>query len=179
MFGKWKYTDFAAMMEEKARRHARGHYRRPKYNVPVNIIENETEFELHVFALTYPKENIKVSVVNDMLYVTGTRNPEDLSPNFMLQEYPIKSFERSFELSHRADKSNIKVVRQGEGRAEVYYINLLEEDFVDSPYYYMNQGDIIIIPPLKQRPYQVYFGKNLALVISSVSLLILVLNLIK
>ena len=78
-----------------------------------------------------------------------------------------------------ADKSNIKVVRQGEGRAEVYYINLLEEDFVDSPYYYMNQGDIIIIPPLKQRPYQVYFGKNLALVISSVSLLILVLNLIK
>jgi HSP20 family protein len=108
MFGKWKYTDFAAMMEEKARRHARGHYRRPKYNVPVNIIEHETEFELHVFATTYPKENIKVSVVNDMLYVTGTREPKDLSPNFMLQEYPIKSFERSFELSHRADKSKIK-----------------------------------------------------------------------
>ena len=94
MFGKWKYADFAAMMEAKARRHEhgngrrRGHYRRPKYNVPVNIIEHETEFELHVFASTYPKDQIKVSVVNDMLYVTGKRTPEgDDSPNFMMQEY--------------------------------------------------------------------------------------------
>ncbi len=82
-------------------------------------------------------------------------------------------------LTDYADKSNIKVIRQGEGKAEVYYLNLLEEDFVNSPYYYMNQNDVIVVPPLKQRPYQIYFGKNLALVISSVSLLILVLNLIK
>ncbi len=76
-----------------------------------------------------------------------------------------------------ADKSNIKVIRQGEGKAEVYYLNLLEEEFIKSSFYYMNQGDVIIIPPLKQRPYQSYFSKNLALMISSVSLLILVLNL--
>jgi len=76
-----------------------------------------------------------------------------------------------------ADKANVKVIRQGSGRAEVYYLNLLDENFIDSPYYYMNQGDVIIVPPLKQRPYQIYFGKNLALVISSVSLLLLVLSL--
>lgn len=78
-----------------------------------------------------------------------------------------------------ADKSNIKVIRQGKGKAEVYYLNLLDENFINSPYYYMNQGDVIIIPPLKQRPYQIYFGKNLALVISSISLLLIVLNLVK
>ena len=76
-----------------------------------------------------------------------------------------------------ADKTNIKVIRQSTEKAEVYYLNLLEEDFVSSPFYYMNQGDVIIVPPLKQRPYQIYFGKNLALVISSVSLLLLVLSL--
>lgn len=78
-----------------------------------------------------------------------------------------------------ADKANVKIIRQGNGKAEVYYLNLLDENFINSPYYYMNQGDVIIIPPLKQRPYQIYFGKNLALIISSVSLLILVLNLVK
>lgn len=78
-----------------------------------------------------------------------------------------------------ADKSNVKVVRQGKGKAEVYYINLLDENFINSPYYFMNQNDVIIVPPLKQRPYQIYFGKNLSLVISSVSLLLIVLNLIK
>lgn len=78
-----------------------------------------------------------------------------------------------------ADKANIKVIRQGKGKAEVYYLNLLDESFVSSPFYYMNQGDVIIVPPLRQRPYQIYFGKNLALVISSASLLLLVFNLIK
>jgi polysaccharide biosynthesis/export protein len=78
-----------------------------------------------------------------------------------------------------ADKANVKVIRQGEGKAEVYYLNLLEEEFINSAYYYMNQNDVIIVPPLKQRPYQIYFGKNLALVISSVSLLLIVLTLIK
>lgn len=78
-----------------------------------------------------------------------------------------------------ADKSNVKIIRQGKNKAEVYYLNLLDENFLNSPYYYMNQNDVIIVPPLKQRPYQIYFGKNLALFISSISLLILVLNLVK
>ncbi len=78
-----------------------------------------------------------------------------------------------------ADKSNIKVIRQGDGKAEIYYLDLLEEDFIRSPFYYMNQNDVIIVPPLKQRPYQIYFGKNLALVISSISLLLIALNLVR
>ncbi len=94
--------------DREARRGQRWGYRRPKHNIPVNIIERDTEFELHLHALTYDKENIKVSVVGDTLYISGKRTPADEHPNFLLQEYPIKSFERSFELSERADKANIK-----------------------------------------------------------------------
>ena len=78
-----------------------------------------------------------------------------------------------------ADKSNVKIIRQTRDHAEVYYLNLLAEDFVASPYYYLNQNDVIVVPPLKQRPYQVYFGKNLALVISSLSLLLIVISLVQ
>jgi HSP20 family protein len=87
-------------------------YRRPKYNVPVNIIEHADAFEVQVFALTYPKDGIKVAVVEDTLYLSGKRHPEHEAPNFLLQEYPIKSFERSFELSQRVDKSGIKASHQ-------------------------------------------------------------------
>jgi HSP20 family protein len=88
-------------------------YRRPKYNVPVNIIEHEDSFELRVHAVSFPKEGIKVAVVEDTLYLSGTRTPAgDHSPNFLLQEYPIKSFERSFELSHRVDKGAIKATHE-------------------------------------------------------------------
>lgn len=94
-------------MSNTERRMRRGAWRRPKYNIPVNIIEHADAFEVHVHALTFPKDTLKVSVVEDTLYITGTRTPEDDSPNFLLQEYPIKSFERSFELSHRVDKSKV------------------------------------------------------------------------
>ena len=64
---------------------------------------------------------------------------------------------------------------QGEGKAEVYYLDLLSEKFIHSSHYYMNKNDIIVVPPLKQRPYQIDFGNNLTLVISSISLFVRIL----
>ena len=102
----WKH--YAGRNRSHERRGRRYGYRRPKYNTPVNIIDKETEFELHLHAPTFEKDNIKIAVAGDTMYITGTREPKDDSPNFLLQEYPIKSFERSFELSERADRENIK-----------------------------------------------------------------------
>jgi polysaccharide biosynthesis/export protein len=81
-------------------------------------------------------------------------------------------------LTDLADKRNVKIIRQNGAKAEVRYVDLLNEDLLQSPDYYIRQNDILIIPALRQRPYQVYFGKNLALLISSVSLLLLTLSLI-
>lgn len=81
-------------------------------------------------------------------------------------------------LTDMADKSIIKVIRTKNGESYVVYIDLLNENFINSPYYYVYQNDVIIVPALRQRPYQTYFGKNLALMISSLSLLLLTISLI-
>ena len=73
-------------------------------------------------------------------------------------------------------KRNIKLIRQINGKAQVLYLDLLNENFINSPEYFVYQNDILIVPALRQRPYQTYFGKNLSLFIASLSLLLLVVN---
>jgi len=79
-------------------------------------------------------------------------------------------------LTDMADKRNIKLIRQKDGKTEVQYINLLDENFLAKPEYFVHQNDILIVPPLRQRPYQTYFGKNLSLTLSALSLLIVTLT---
>ncbi len=108
-----------------AHRMGRTNFRRPKFNVPVNIIDEETYFEAWVYCVSFKKEEIKISVSEDTLYITGKRAPEQEFPNFLLQEYPIKSFERVFELSHRADQEKI-VARMEDGVLKIKVPKLVE-----------------------------------------------------
>ena len=94
--------------------HFRGEYfRRPKYSLPINIADNETNFEVYVYALGYAKENIKISVQDDILYISGTRTvDEENLPNFSKQEYPIKSFERMLNLNGQVDIAAISATQE-------------------------------------------------------------------
>lgn len=81
-----------------------GFYRRPKYNVPLNIVNKEQAFEVHVYAYGFAKENIKISVIDDALYISGTRElNENELPDFSHQEFPVKTFERALKLNGQVD----------------------------------------------------------------------------
>jgi HSP20 family protein len=114
MYGRC-YTGDAASTGRFQRSHYGSYFRRPKYNVPLNIIENETSYEVHVYATGFEKENIKLSVVDDVLYISGTRTIDEINkPNFRRQEYPIKSFERVLSLRGQVNTKDI-TARQEEG----------------------------------------------------------------
>lgn len=74
-------------------------------------------------------------------------------------------------LGELADRSKVKVIRQSGSRADIFYVNLLSEDFLKSPLYYVHQNDVIVVPALRQRSYRKYFSQNVGVVLSTMTLI--------
>ncbi|HPG08726.1 MAG TPA: Hsp20/alpha crystallin family protein [Saprospiraceae bacterium] len=89
--------------------------RRPKYNVPLNIIETDETFEVNVFAPGFDKSQITLSVADDVLYILGSKPlAEGEEPDFILQEFPIKSFERRLALNGKVDTTGISAKQENQ-----------------------------------------------------------------
>jgi polysaccharide export outer membrane protein len=80
-------------------------------------------------------------------------------------------------LTELADRANVKVIRQHGDETQIFYVNLLEEKFLESPYYYVQQNDVIIVPPLRQRTFKRYFMSNLGLVTTGFTTILFILSL--
>lgn len=122
---------------------------------------------------------VKVRLINFRITVLGEVNQEGTITLTNNRVNMLEAIGLAGGLTDLADKSNVKLIRMREGKAEVQYIDLLKEDFLASGNFFVNQNDVLIVPALRQRPYRKYFGQNVSVLISALTLVVLTINLLK
>ncbi len=121
---------------------------------------------------------VKVRLLNLRVSIIGEVNSEGVVNSFNNRVTLLEAIASAGGLTDLADRSAIKIVRQEGDKAKVMYANLLDEELLSRNDFFIHPNDIVVVPPLKQRSFRTYFGPNLSLVISSISLLLLTINLI-
>lgn len=79
-------------------------------------------------------------------------------------------------LNDFANRANLKIIRTLNDTTKIAYVNVLDDNLVNSPYYYLEPNDIIVVAALPVKNFKQYQATNIGLflsVVATTSILIL------
>lgn len=90
----------------------------------------------------------------------------------------IEAISMAKDLTIYGKRDNILVIREVNGVKSYNRIDITKADFINSPFYYLAQNDVVYVEPNKARINGAAVGANTGVIISITSLLITVITLI-
>lgn len=140
----------------------------------LSVFEAETKMK-EVLAAYLRDPIIRIRLLNFRFTFVGEVNTQITSFNPRISL--VEAIALTGGLTELADRENIKIIRQRGDQADVLYVNLLDESFVSSPHFYLQQNDIVVVSALKQRPFRVYWTQNISIFLSTMSVVLLMVSL--
>lgn len=123
--------------------------------------------------LNEPSVNVKM--LNYSYTILGEVGKPGVYYNYNSKVNIFEAIAQAGDLTDFANRSQIKLIREENGDAQIIMLNLLQDDFLGSPYYYLKPGDFIYAPPMKVKNFKQYQLPNAAVLLSTLTVLGLVL----
>ena len=96
----------------------------------------------------------------------------------------LEALAQAGDLTIYGVRENVKLIREdANGKKQIYHINLNDANLLTSPYYYLQQNDIVYVEPNKVKAKNSTIGQSTTLWISATSILVsiaaLVVNIVR
>jgi polysaccharide export outer membrane protein len=124
---------------------------------------------------------VRVQLLTFHFTILGEVNEEGRYTSYNPNTSLIDAVTLAGNLNDFADRSKVKVVRYNGDIASVFYVDMLAEDLLGQPGYFLQPNDLIIVPPLKARFLKKYglqgYAAALTLITSTITMLVLIASL--
>ena len=111
-------------------------------------------------------QNFKVSVQGEV------KSPGSFPINTERITLP-EALSMAGDLTIYGRRDNILIIRENEGKKTYNFVDISKADFINSPFYYLTQNDVVYVEPNKVMMNNSAIGPNITVILSSISLLLL------
>lgn len=145
------------------------------------LTKNEAENLIRNRLQPYLKE-VPIVTVRMMNYKISVLGEVDQPGTFTISNEKVNVFEAlamAGDMTIWGLRDNVKLVREQEnGRREIVVLDFNQADIIDSPYYYLQQNDILYISPNKTKAKNSDIGQSTSLWVSATSILVSIASLL-
>lgn len=118
------------------------------------------------------KPIINLSIVNFKVSVLGEVNKPG-SYNMVGERITfLEALSLAGDLGIYGKRDNILIIREKDGKKTYNRVDITKPDFLNSPFYYLSQNDVIYVEPNKTKVNSSVIGPDIYVLFSSLSLLI-------
>ena len=118
---------------------------------------------------------ITVRILNYKISVQGEVNKPGTFPINSERVTLLEALSMAGDLTIYGKRDNILVIREENGIKSFQKVDITKGDFVNSPYYYLSQNDMIYVEPNKTKVNSSVIGPNVTVGLTAISLLITIL----
>lgn len=118
------------------------------------------------------KPSVNLRILNYKVSVIGEVNKPD---TFTLESERLTLLEAlsmAGDLTIYGKRDNILIIRESDGKKSFNRVDLTKADFINSPFYYLAQNDVVVVEPNKTKVNASVIGPNAAILISATSVLL-------